>query len=772
MRMSLKALISASMLVAAPFAAMSQTEPVIVEAESGTLGSSVTTGSLSGATYVTAAVNVITAPTGASDTRVSSYQITFPAAGSYDLYARFRVGPAVADDDSWYFGNGFGVTDNWPLWNTASGGFTNAAATVVNDGPAGAQVFKWVRLTAMPNRGGGLGPLAWVVPEGQLTQTFYWATREDGMFMDKFAFGRAGSCYTVADLDAGTAATGTCPPLPPPPPPPYEHSGPPMATGKDKFLGSAWSPGEASIQFDRYFNKVTPENAGKWASIERERDVMNWTDLDTAYKLAKDNGWPFHYHVLVWGSQQPTWIENLPPAEQLEEIKEFWAAIAARYPDIDFIEVVNEPLHQPPFGAGRGNYGDALGGRGAAGTPAEWTWIVNAFRMAREYFPNSKLMINDYSITNDSNATTRYLGIIRLLQAEGLLDIIGDQGHGFSTTEPAPMPNHRANLDRLAATGLPIHITELDIPGIEDEVQLANYKRIFPLFWEHPSVTGITLWGYGQNTHWRRASGDWLMWGGNSAGAQRSALTWLVSYVSNNLPQIPANQHLKVDENSANGATVGVIAVTDVDSGQTLSGWQIEGGSGVPVFEIDAATGTVKVVDGAALDFETTTSYTLNVSVHDGYRRSSAQTVTIDVMNLNDNSPSIPTGQKFAVDGGSRNLLGVVQAADADDTNQPGFTQFKGWQVVGGTGAKLFSTGTNNGVIGASRPLLIDWRQSSYTLVVNTSDGENASPQQTVTITIPNQVTTCLYGLQVTAPKKLTPITLLLGATLGSCRAP
>ncbi len=639
MKISVSALWRACLLTFLPFSALAQTEPVIVEAESGVLGPNVMTGTLNGATYVTAAVNDINAPTGASDPRISTYQITFPAPGDYELYARFRVGPAGGDDDSWYFGNGFGNSTNWVLWNTSGGGFTNPTATVINDGPAGTQVFKWVRLTAMPNRGGGLGPDAWTVPAGALTQTFNWATREDGMYMDKFAFGRAGSCYTVADLDAGTAATGTCPPPPPPPPPPYEHSGPPMATGKDKFVGSAWSPGEASLQFDRYFNKVTPENAGKWASVERERDVMNWTDLDTAYNLAKSNGWPFHHHVLVWGSQQPVWMENLPPEEQLEEIKEWFAAIAERYPDIDFVEVVNEPLHQPPLRRPNipadqpcncGNYYEALGGAGATG----WDWILNAFRMARVYFPNAKLMLNDYSITNDGNATTRYLEIINLLQAEDLIDIIGDQGHGFSTTEPAPMPNHRRNLDRLAATGLPIHITELDVPGIEDEVQLANYKRIFPVFWEHPGVEGITLWGYGQNTHWRRASGDWLMWGGASAGAQRPALTWLVEYVENNRPIIPRNQRFKVDEHSPEGTVVGTVVANDVDTDQTLSGWQIDGGEGVSVFEIDSDTGVLRVVDSAALDFETDHTRTLEVSVWDGYQRSEPQVVTVKLKNI------------------------------------------------------------------------------------------------------------------------------------------
>jgi endo-1,4-beta-xylanase len=358
-----------------------------------------------------------------------------------------------------------------------------------------------------------------------------------------------------------------------------------------------------------------------------------------------------------------------------------------------------------------------------------------------------------------------------LLQAEGLIDIIGDQGHGFSTTEPAPMPNHRANLDRLAATGLPIHITELDVPGIDDPVQLANYKRIFPVFWEHPAVAGITLWGYGQNTHWRRASGDWLMWGGNSAGAQRPALAWLVSYVSNNLPEIAA-QAFDVDENAAGGAAVGTVAATDADAGQVLSGWQIEGGDGVLLFEMDAASGAITVANGAALDFETTTSYTLDVSVYDGFRRSETQTVTIHVKNLNDNTPEITAGQSFAIDGGSRNVLGAVGATDADDTNQPGFTDFQGWRIVGGTGANLFAIGGDDGVIRASRPLFVDWRKSSYWLVLTTSDGASVSPPQSVTITIPNRVKTCLYGLDLSLPKQITPVLLFLGATLGSCSAP
>ena len=122
-----------------------------------------------------------------------------------------------------------------------------------------------------------------------------------------------------------------------------------------------------------------------------------------------------------------------------------------------------------PRGAGNGNYIEALGGdNGLYGTG--WDWIIRAFELAREYFPNAKLMLNDFSITNDGNATTRYLQIIGLLKARGLIDLVGIQGHAFEynyNNLAGSAATHAANLARLAATELPIYVTEFDIDGID-----------------------------------------------------------------------------------------------------------------------------------------------------------------------------------------------------------------------------------------------------------------------------------------------------------------
>lgn len=310
----------------------------------------------------------------------------------------------------------------------------------------------------------------------------------------------------------------------------------PLAAGQPKFLGCTYSARQAP-GFADYWNKITPENAGKWASVERVRGQMDWTALDQAYHFAKSHGFPFHMHVLVWGNQQPDWIRHLPPDQQRQEIEKWFAAVAERYPDLDFVEVVNEALHHPPNSdrKGGGNYIQALGGSGASG----WNWVINAFRMARRHFPHAKLLINDYSITKSSRSTERYRQIIGLLQKEHLIDGIGLQEHAFETTPEIPMSLHRANLDRLAATGLPIYITEFDIDGRSDSQQLQDYQRVFPLFWAHPDVKGITLWGFRPGL-WRDKQGANLV---RQDGSERPALGWLRDYVRGTAqPQAAASQ--------------------------------------------------------------------------------------------------------------------------------------------------------------------------------------------------------------------------------------
>ncbi len=270
-----------------------------------------------------------------------------------------------------------------------------------------------------------------------------------------------------------------------------------------------------------------PENGAAWKA-----PAMNWSEMDAAYDLAKDNGFPIRFHILIWGGQQPGWINDLSTTEQEEEIKEWMDAVAERYPDLDYVEVVNEGSnsHQLPDGqSGDANYIEALGGTGETGHD----WIITAFEWAKERFPNAKLMINDYGIMGNISATTNYINIIEDLQERDLIDVIGVQSHAFSIVSSLPSDIKRT-LDMLGETGLPIQATEMDIDGDpegteaeSDSVQLARYQRIFPVFWEHPAVEGVTLWGWRPGL-WRDDQEAYIV---RADGEERPAIQWLRTYV-------------------------------------------------------------------------------------------------------------------------------------------------------------------------------------------------------------------------------------------------
>ena len=511
-------LLAFTLILACSSVTLAQDIPTTVEAESGTLGSDFETLTDGDITYVTSMTDFLDANFPDSAIKVITFEITFPGPGTYDLYAKFRVGDGGANDDSFFYGNGFGEqgldsADHWTrVNNVGTAGFTGEDQYVTGEGGAGTNLWKWLNLTEF---GGDEAGTTFIVEDGDLTQTFQFGGREDGFDLDKFAFANADKFYTVGNLENEEEGADE---LPDP------NATPPIADGLDKYLGNVYSNSQIS-GFTNYWNQVTPENAGKWGSVEGTRDVMNWAQLDNSYELARDNDFVFKLHVLIWGNQQPNWINSLEQADQLVEIRQWMDSLATRYPDLESIEVVNEPLHDPPDtdNEGGGNYIDALGGTGATG----WDWVITSFELAREFFPDAKLMLNDYGIVGSTGETNNYLEIINLLKDRDLIDQIGVQGHAF-TVNNLPANTIISNLDLLAATGIPIYVTELDIDGVTDELQLDRYKRIFPAFWEHAGVEGMTLWGFRPGM-WRTDERAFLI--EEDGETERPALIWLRAYV-------------------------------------------------------------------------------------------------------------------------------------------------------------------------------------------------------------------------------------------------
>ena len=269
-----------------------------------------------------------------------------------------------------------------------------------------------------------------------------------------------------------------------------------MAAGKAKFVGNV-TGNSVPANFGTYWNQVTPENATKWGSVEGTQNQMNWAGADAAYNWAQTNGYKFKFHTFVWGSQFPGWLSGLTTAQQRAEIEQWIRLACQRYPNTWAIDVVNEPIKTAlPWKA-------ALGGDGATG----WDWVITAFQIARTNCPNAKLLINEYGTENDPPVRATYKTIINLLKTRGLIDGIGIQAHYFNID----------NMNRAAVTtmlndyatlALDVWVSELDIIGPGgDAGQLAKYQDVFPGFWEHSAVKGITLWGYIVGQVWREGTG-------------------------------------------------------------------------------------------------------------------------------------------------------------------------------------------------------------------------------------------------------------------------
>jgi len=178
-------------------------DAVTFEAESGSLGADWAVSNTTSPAFITIKSNYAgNNPSNA--TRVASYTLTFPSAGTYQLYARIRVGAGGYDDDSLFLGNGFGaktstLNSDWILANgLASVGFTATNDIVTGAGTAGSLVWKWINLSQY------VGSPGLTVSAGNLTQTFQIGAREDGLALDQFLFGTATSTFTVAELDAGS----------------------------------------------------------------------------------------------------------------------------------------------------------------------------------------------------------------------------------------------------------------------------------------------------------------------------------------------------------------------------------------------------------------------------------------------------------------------------------------------------------------------------------------------------------------------------------------
>ena len=200
-----------------------------------------------------------------------------------------------------------------------------------------------------------------------------------------------------------------------------------------------------------------------------------------------------------------------------------------------------------------------------------------------------------------------------------------------------------------------------------------------------------------------------------------------------------------VAEMASAGTSVPYTLVSDAnDAGQTLS-YSITGGNTGTAFEIDADTGALSVADPPILDYETKSSYSLEITVTDDGSpvKTGTATLTVSITDVND-VPVFGTLPSWSVTENSA-VSTVVSGGDITATDEDS-GQSISYAITGGNTGTVFALDSSSGQLSVAVAALDYETKSSYTLTITaTDDGlspQSASTDVTVTIVDENDAPT------------------------------
>ncbi|ACM18737.1 cadherin domain protein [Geotalea daltonii FRC-32] len=200
------------------------------------------------------------------------------------------------------------------------------------------------------------------------------------------------------------------------------------------------------------------------------------------------------------------------------------------------------------------------------------------------------------------------------------------------------------------------------------------------------------------------------------------------SNLANFMPNL-GNYAVTLAENSAKGTPVGKVSATDAD-GDTIT-YTIIAGNDNGAFAIDAASGAITVADASKLDFEATREFTLTVQASDG-RLSDTGTVTINLVDRNDNAPVITSGSSGTVAENAPTDTVIYQAAARDADTETTIT----YSLKPGEDTSLLTIDPGSGTVTLNNSADFETK-TSYTFTVIAGDGVNSS-EQAVTVSVLN----------------------------------
>ncbi|MFC1436621.1 endo-1,4-beta-xylanase, partial [Streptacidiphilus sp. N1-3] len=283
-----------------------------------------------------------------------------------------------------------------------------------------------------------------------------------------------------------------------------------LAEAQGRYYGTALTVSDLSNTNETniagaQFDALTPGNEMKWDTTEPGNGQYNFGPGDQIASYAKAHGMRVRGHNLVWQNQLPGWVSNLPLNQVQGAMDAHITTEVSHYKgQIYAWDVVNEPLN------GDGSFVNDVFYR-AMGT----NYFAEALRTAHAADPSARLYINDYGIEGQNAKSNALYNLAKTLLAQGVpLGGIGFESHFIVGQVPS---DFQANMQRFAALGLDVAVTELD-----DRIQLpASSANLQQQATDYGNVTkdclavsrcvGISQWGIDDANSW--IDGTFPGWG-------------------------------------------------------------------------------------------------------------------------------------------------------------------------------------------------------------------------------------------------------------------
>ena len=184
-----------------------------------------------------------------------------------------------------------------------------------------------------------------------------------------------------------------------------------------------------------------------------------------------------------------------------------------------------------------------------------------------------------------------------------------------------------------------------------------------------------------------------------------------------------------VDENSANGTSVGTVSVTDPDAGDSASYALTDNAGGR--FAIDASTGEITVADGTLLDHEAAGSHSVTVEVTDGAGNTYTETFSITVGDVNETPTDLAlAGNSIDENSANGTAVGTVSVTDPDAGDSASYA------LTDNAGGRFAIDGSTGEITVADGTLLDHEAAGSHSVTVEVTDGPATTYTETFSITV------------------------------------